>query len=100
MNWLKSHRRLLGIVAALVLVAGVAGFAFTRGFFMHFVLDDQTISRDAFWSLADQAMDGGDIHLGCAQGDWTLGFVYVYEIHCFTDDDALDAYMQEHFGSS
>ncbi len=38
MSWLKSHKRLLGIVAALVLVVVAAGFALTRGYLIHFVL--------------------------------------------------------------
>ena len=78
----------------------VGGFALSRGYLMHFLLDDQTISRDQFYQLYEEAEQGKPIHIGCAQGDWTLGWLYVYESHCFTDDAALNAYMKQHFGSS
>ncbi len=102
MTLLKSKRFRIrfGIFAALVLVVVVSGFAMSRGYLMHFLLDDQTISRDQFYQLYEEAKQGKPIHVGCAQGDWTLGWLYLYESHCFTDDAALNAYMQQHFGSS
>ena len=90
----------LSIFTALLLIVVISGFAMSRGYLMHFLIDDQTISRDQFFQLADEAAAGKSIHVGCAQGDWTLGWLYIYENHCFTSDDALDIYMKEHFGSS
>src|SRR5215217_1533523 len=95
----KKFRLSLSIFVVFVLLIGAFGFAFTRGYFMHFLINDQTVSRDEFLHLADEAAQGEPIHFGCAQGDWTLGWFYIYESHCFTSDDALNIYMKQHFGS-
>ncbi|MCC6804385.1 MAG: hypothetical protein IT319_15995 [Anaerolineae bacterium] len=91
MNWLKIHRRLLGAVAALALVVVAAGFALTRGYLIHFVLDDTTISREAYF---DNAYDTSDSHIPmhCTSGA-TVGIVYLWEVRCYTTAAALDAYM-------
>lgn len=98
MNWLKSHRRLLGIVAALALVVVAAGFAVSRGYLMRFVVDDQTISREAY---LDNAYDTSDNHIPmyCTSGA-AVGFVYLWEVRCYTTAAALDAYMSPSSASS
>ena len=95
----KKLRIALGVVATLILIVGAAGFALTRGYLIHFLIDDQTISRDAFYQNAFAPADE-QIPTYCAQGDWTLGWLYVYEVHCFSTQAAVDTYMQQHFGSS
>ena len=98
MKWLKSHRRLLGIVAALVLVVGGAVFALNRGYLMRFVLDDATISRDWFFDNAyDTSMN--HVPMYCTSGA-SVGFVYLWEVRCYTTSAALDAYMSPSSGSS
>ncbi|MEO8393251.1 MAG: hypothetical protein ABI700_09685 [Chloroflexota bacterium] len=96
----KRFRIALSIFTTLALILVIGCFAMSRGYLIHFLLDDQTISHDQFYHLYDEAVAGKPIHMGCAQGDWTLGWFYVYESHCFTSDDALNIYMKEHFGSS
>jgi hypothetical protein len=77
-------------IAALALVVAV-GFAFTRGYFMHFVVEGESYSRDAFLALADEAAHNPNIHVNCAQGEVALGWLYVYETHCFdTQDEVID----------
>ena len=87
------------IFAALVLIIVVSGFAISRGYLMHFLIDNQTISRDDFYRNAYAPADQ-QIPMHCVQGDWSVGWLYLYEVHCFSTDAAADAYMQQHFGSS
>ncbi|MFN8448168.1 MAG: hypothetical protein U0521_06170 [Anaerolineae bacterium] len=98
MNWLKSHRRLVGIVAALALVMVAAGFAVSRGYLMRFTLDDAPISRDWFF---DNAYDTSDNQtpMYCTSGA-AVGFIYLWEVRCYTTSAALDAYMSPSSGSS
>ena len=99
MKLFKSKKRTLFTTAAmLVLIAVVAGFALSRGYLIHFLSDEQTISRDEYYrnayAPADQQMP-----MYCAQGEPALGWFYVYESHCFSTEAAVDAYMKQHFGS-
>lgn len=98
MGWIKSHRRLLGIVAALVLVVVAAGFAVSRGYLMYFVLDDTTISRDWYFNNAYDT-SANHVTMYCTSGA-TVGFVYLWEVRCYSTHEALDAYMQPQSGSS
>ena len=95
MTLLRSNRvKLLVFVAALVLVVGVSGFAMTRGYLMRFYVNDAEISRDAYYQMAYDSLDNptNTPSLGCTS-EWTVGFVYFYEIHCFDSPEALNAYM-------
>lgn len=93
MNWIKSHRRLLGIVVTMVLVIGVCGFALTRGYLMRFVVDDMTISREAYLDNAYAPADE-QIPMYCTSGA-TVGIVYLWEVRCYTTSAALSAYMDQ-----
>ena len=95
----KRFRIRFGIFAALVLLLVVSGFAISRGYLMHFLIDDQPISRDDFYRNAYAPADQ-QIPMHCVQGDWTVGWVYLYEVHCFSTDAAADAYMHQHFGGA
>ena len=66
-------------VAALVLVVGVSGFALTRGYLMRFIVNDTEISRDAYYQMA---YDPAAPSRTCT-AEWTVGWIYFYEIHCF-----------------
>ena len=96
----RKLRIVLSIAGVLVLVVGVSGFALSRGYLIHYLIDDQTISRDEFYHLVDEAEQGQPVHLACAQGELALGWLYVYESHCFTSETAMQSYMKQHFGSS
>lgn len=90
MKWFKSKRtRLLTVVAALVLVVGACGFALTRGYLMRFVVNDTEISRDVYYQMA---YDPAAPSRTCT-ADWTVGWIYFYEIHCFDSEAALSAYI-------
>ena len=94
----KKLRVGLGIFAGLLLIIVVTGFAWSRDYLIHFLYDEQTISRDDFlrnaYAPADQQM-----YMACAQGDWALGWLYLYEVHCFRSEPEMRAYMKAHFGS-
>lgn len=93
MRWLRDKWRIvLGSVGVLALLVVVGGFAFTRGYFMHFVVRGETISREAFFELADDvAANGNTIH---CTSEWTVGWLYLYETHCFDTDAEVIAYME------
>lgn len=91
---MKPKRKIiLGVVAALALVLIVGGFAFSRGYLMHFVVEGQTLSRDEFYALADASLTNPDIHINCAQGEWTPGWLYIYEVHCFDTHEEVVEFM-------
>ncbi len=80
-------------MAALVLVLVAGGFAFSRGYFIHFVVEGKTLSRDEFYALADESLRDPDVHVNCAQGEWIPGWLYIYEIHCFDTQEEVSAFM-------
>lgn len=95
MKLLKSTKvRLLLSAAVLALVVGVMGISMSNGYLMRFVVDGVEISRDAYYQRAYESLENPDdaVSLGCTS-EWTVGFVYFYEIHCFESDEALRAYM-------
>jgi hypothetical protein len=73
-----------------LLVVG-SGFALSRGYLMRFVLNEQTISRDAFYRNA-YAPSAKQTTTYCTSGA-ALGFVYLWEVQCFSTPDALDDFM-------
>ncbi|MBI1258464.1 MAG: hypothetical protein GC204_13435 [Chloroflexi bacterium] len=95
----KNFRVGIMVITALVLVVVIGGFAMSRGYLMHFLIDNQTISRDDFYRNAFAPADQ-QIPMHCVQGDWTPGWLYIYEVHCFSTDAAAADYMRQHFGSS
>ncbi|HVU13973.1 MAG TPA: hypothetical protein VHD90_21995 [Phototrophicaceae bacterium] len=95
----KKLRIGLGIFAALVLMVVIGGFALSRGYLIHFTLDDQTISRDQFYTLYEAAEQGQPINVYCFPNG-SLGWLYVYEDRCFSTESAADAYMKLRDGSS
>lgn len=98
MGWLKSHKPLLGFVAAFVLIVGVTGFALSRGYLMRFVVNDSDITRDEYYRNAyDTSPERMPMY--CTSGA-TLGFVYLWEVRCYSTHEALDAYMSPQSGSS
>jgi hypothetical protein len=89
----RKIRIALGI-AAFALMIGMSGFAFSRGYFMRFVVEGQALSRDQFYDLANRAAQDPSIRVACAQGEWAVGWLYVYEVHCFDTQDEVIAYMK------
>jgi len=91
----KKFRIGASIFAALVLIVVVGGFAFSRGYFMRFVVEGKDISRDQFLADAETGMSRY-----CAQGEWAVGWFYIYETHCFNTEAEVETYMNMHFGST
>ncbi|MEP7293667.1 MAG: hypothetical protein ABI835_17905 [Chloroflexota bacterium] len=91
---LKSKKvKILTSVGALVLVVVVSGFALSRGYLIRFNVNDQPISRDAFYANAFAAPES-QIPMHCAQVHPALGLLYVYEVNCFATQDAVSTYME------
>ena len=87
---MKSKVRIaLGIFAALVLILVIGGFAFSRGYFMRFVVEGVEVSRDQFLQDAETGMSRY-----CAQGEWAVGWFYIYETHCFNTQAEVETYMK------
>ncbi|CAG1770383.1 hypothetical protein BAC2_01002 [uncultured bacterium] len=85
----RSKRRILLVaVLALVLVVGVMGFAFTRGYFMRFIVGGIELSRDEYFALAEAA-SGIQTAAYCVQGEFSFSEGYV--IRCFDPDGDLTA---------
>lgn len=89
---MKTRSKVARGVAALALIV-VAGFAFSRGYFMHFVVEGQSYSRDEFLALADKAARNPEIRVACAQGSPALGWLYVYEVQCFDTEEEVIRFM-------
>lgn len=89
---MKIRPKIAQGVAALALVV-VIGFAFSRGYFMHYVVEGQSYSRDEFLALVDEATRNPDIRISCAQGAPALGWLYVYEVHCFDTEEEVLRFM-------
>lgn len=83
-----KFRIVLGIFAALILIFVVGGFAFSRGYFMRFVVEGVDVSRDQFLEDAETGMSRY-----CAQGEWAIGWFYIYETHCFNTQGEVNSYM-------
>ncbi len=98
---LKSKKRRIGfgILGTLVLIVVIGGFALSRGYLIHFLLDDKTISRDQFYTLYEEAEQGQPVNVYCFPNG-TLGWLYVYEDRCFSSEAAANTYMRQRDGSS
>lgn len=90
---LKSKRaKILSVVGALALIMVISGFALTRGYLMRFVVNDEQISRDAYFEMVERInQTNGSMY--CAP-EWRLGLVYFYEVQCFDTMEALNEYME------
>ncbi len=95
MTWLKSKKLRvgIGIAAVLVVIVLLSGFALSRGYLMHFLVNEQTISRNEFYQLAETAGQT-QVNLSCTSA-WKVGWLYLYETHCFDTETALEAYMHQ-----
>jgi hypothetical protein len=89
----RSKRWILLFAAfALVLVVGVTGFAFSRGYFMRFIVDGVELSRDQFLALAESAADNQTVAY-CAGGEFSFSEGYV--IRCFDTHEEVNAYLDQ-----
>jgi hypothetical protein len=78
-------------IAALALVVVVSGFALSRGYLMRFVVNGADISRDEYYRRAYASLED-QTSMYCTSGA-TLGFVYLWEVQCFSTPDELDNFM-------
>lgn len=88
----RSKRWILLFAAlALVLVVGIAGFAFSRGYFMRFIVGGVELSRDEYFALAEAASNI-ETSAYCVQGEFSFSEGYV--IRCFDPEGELAALIE------
>jgi hypothetical protein len=91
LNMFRSKRWVvLGIALVLVLVVGVTGFAFSRGYLNRYIVDGVELSRDQFLALAETASNI-ETAAYCVQGEFSFSEGYV--IRCFDPEGELTALM-------
>ena len=84
-EWAGRKEKLVLLAIATVILGTMAFFAVGRE-----VLNGRT---QAFDEWAVESLRNPDIHINCAQGEWTPGWLYVYEVHCFDTQEEVTAYM-------